>query len=45
MRICSIDVPDTIEYSSFSFATPGYKHDDALSEEAVCTMTKYAGTC
>ena len=45
MRICSIDVPDTIEYSSFSFATPGYKHDDALSEEAVCTMKKYAGTC
>ncbi|XP_039835739.1 uncharacterized protein LOC120696801 isoform X9 [Panicum virgatum] len=40
-----VNGPDTIENSSFSFATPGYKHDDALSEEAVRTMKKYAGTC
>uniref|UniRef100_K3YEU3 SAP domain-containing protein n=1 Tax=Setaria italica TaxID=4555 RepID=K3YEU3_SETIT len=26
-------------------ATPGYKHEGALSEEAVRTMKKYAGTC
>ncbi|XP_025806017.1 uncharacterized protein LOC112884714 isoform X3 [Panicum hallii] len=40
-----VNGPDTIENSSFSLATPGYKHDDALSEEAVRTMKKYAGTC
>ncbi|CAL4911419.1 unnamed protein product [Urochloa decumbens] len=36
---------DTIDNSSFTLATPGYKHEDALSEEAVRTMKKYAGTC
>lgn len=40
MCICSNDVPDT----SFSLATSS-KHDGALSEEAVRTMKKYAGTC
>ncbi|XP_022683983.1 uncharacterized protein LOC101770487 isoform X2 [Setaria italica] len=36
---------DTIENPSFNLATPGYKHEGALSEEAVRTMKKYAGTC
>jgi hypothetical protein len=45
MHICSNDVPDIIENPSFSLATPCYKHEGALSEEAVRTMKKYAGTC
>ncbi|CAN6349076.1 unnamed protein product [Urochloa humidicola] len=36
---------DTIENPSFTLATPGYKHEGALSEEAVRTMKKYAQTC
>lgn len=40
-------MPDTIENPSFSLATPNYKHEDggALSEEEVCKMKKYTGTC
>ncbi|CAN6325926.1 unnamed protein product [Urochloa humidicola] len=37
---------DTIENPSITLeTTPGYKHEGALSEEAVRTMKKYAGTC
>ncbi|XP_062203939.1 uncharacterized protein LOC133906156 isoform X2 [Phragmites australis] len=35
----------TIGNPSFSLATPGYKHEGALSEEAVRRMKNYAGTC
>lgn len=38
-------MPGTIGNPSFSLATPNYKHEGALSEEAVCKMKNYTGTC
>ena len=38
-------MPGTIGNPSFSLATPGRGHEGALSEEAVCKMKKYTGTC
>ncbi|WVZ88504.1 hypothetical protein U9M48_035021, partial [Paspalum notatum var. saurae] len=35
---------DTIDSPSSSFATPGYKHEGGLSEEAMRTVKIYAGT-
>ncbi|XP_020405584.1 uncharacterized protein [Zea mays] len=36
---------DAIENPSITLATSGYKHEGALSEEAVYTKKNYAGTC
>ncbi|KAL6641829.1 hypothetical protein ACP70R_020010 [Stipagrostis hirtigluma subsp. patula] len=42
-----VNEPDicTIGNPSFDLATPDYKHEGALSEEAVRTIKNYAGTC